>query len=85
MHANQMGQVEQHEDDGAYQQQGAEETQVAQGSAAQWHEGEKGTHGCHIAYYQGSYYLSEGAAYVGGVIQMGGQMKGVVHGYADDD
>ena len=83
--ADQMGQEDQHEEDGAYEHEGGEESQIAQGGGFERDEAGKGADGGDVAYEQRGDHLLQHLAQVAAVVGVRNEMQGVVGGYADDD
>ena len=80
-----MRQPEQHEEDGAHEQERTEESEVAQGNRLQGHESQESAHGSDIAHHERLGYLAQGLTDIRRMGEMGDEMQGIVDGDTYDD
>ena len=82
---HQLRQAAEHEDDGADEQQGGEDSKVAQGCRLQGNQRQEGSYGGDVADDQRARYLPERLLDVGVVRTVDDEVERVVHRYAEYD
>ena len=82
---DQVGQEDQHEEDGADQHEGGEEPQVAQRRGRHRDQAEEGPHGGDVADNERRDDFTQGCTHVVFVAQVGQHVERVIDGDADDD
>ena len=80
-----MGQENEHEQNGAHEHEGCEETKVAQGWRIERHQAGESTHGGNVSYEQRSYHFLVHIANGAAMICVGNEVKRIVNGNAYDD
>ena len=80
-----VGKIDEHQEDGAHQEERTEEPQVAQCYRLQRNQRQKGAHSGHVADEQRRGNFLKCTANGGGMGQVGDEMQGIVDGNAQDD